>query len=444
MDSPTTHIERLLSGMLDGVLSEAESNELKLAISNDPSLQSQLECLKVMRTSLKEERSGQRLKQCFAGATILAAKQRAEAMGVDAPSWVLQPESVAPVQKSLPPRFDSFPWRRWAFAGGLSLAASVLFLIFSIPNATQTKIAAISGDPVQQTPLQELETIAKSARDAAPAAKHLDTNSPSESEPTSLLAQLETPAKSQPTETPSSPSINPLESLAVEGETKTSVSASDLKTIEPSQVNKKQSFTLTMLLDFSIAPEAVESKALEKILDKHHIVYTDDLVLDEAQLKILEDSNYVGNFENTKLLLEPLNIDDSRIPKVAQKQNTEEKMGVLFLKSRAENLNMAITEIFRSIEQFPDCAFEISTDKSVRQLVTQLGSIQFAESTSGVAKRLSFGGAQGATPFAARAARGKPMSPTNRAKFTSPNAAVLSQDKAQLSYALFLLRPVKK
>lgn len=444
MDSPTTKIEQLLSGMLDGVLSEAESDELKLAMLKDPSLESQLENLRVLRKSLSEGRRLQRLSLNFAGSVMLAAKERAADMGSEAPAWVLRPDATEPFQKSLAPSIDSFPLRRWMFAGGLSLAASLLFLFFFLPNAQQPEIASAPGVPGPQILDVESEKIAKSSSEVLSASVGFEANMASESKPNTLLAQSENPATSQRDQAPSLPPVKPLGSVARLGDTKRIDSVPESRATDTSLGEKKQNITLTMLLDFSIAPEAYEAKALEKILDKYNIVYTDELVLDEAQLKILEDSNYVGNMDNTKRLLEPLNIDDSRIPKIAQKQNTEDKMGVLFLKSRAENLSMAMTEIFRSIEQFPDCALEISTDKSVKKLVAQLGSIQVAESASGVAKRLSFGGAQGEAPFAATSVRRKPMSPTNRAKFTSPNSAVLGQDKAQLSYALFLLRPVKK
>ena len=122
----------------------------------------------------------------------------------------------------------------------------------------------------------------------------------------------------------------------------------------------------------------------------------------------------------------------------------QDKMGVMFLRSSAKNLGMALTEIFQSVEQFPDCAFEISTDNSAQQLVAQLSSIQVVESAAGFAKRLSFEGANGNSPFASSAIRGKSLSPASRAKLKAPISTPASQDQAQRSNALFLLRSVKQ
>ena len=81
MDSPTTNIAQLLSGMLDGVLSEAESNELLKKMANDPSVGLQLESLRVARQSLRIGRSARSLRPEFAESVTFAAKKRAAEMG---------------------------------------------------------------------------------------------------------------------------------------------------------------------------------------------------------------------------------------------------------------------------------------------------------------------------------------------------------------------------
>ena len=433
MDSPTTDIAQLLSGMLDGVLTEPEANVLSREMAKDPSLGLQLESLRVARQSLSIGRSARLLRPDFAESITFAAKKRATEMGENAPAWLI---SSAPAITLAPSPTDSARWRRWLFAGGLSLAATVLFLVFSFPKTDRQGFVAI---PEVIAPKDEKTAL--SGSEVGAEAPKLETLKPLETKPIELLAQSENQLKAQPGDIPSdTPSDTPR--IVSESVATSTQSNETLATPKPKRSTTVPTFT--MIVDFSVAPEALEGKVLEKILEKYSIVYTDELVLNDAQLKMLEESNFVGNIENTLKVIEPLSIDASRIPKVAVKQNAEEKMGVLFLRSSAKNLGMAMTEIFQSVDQFPDCALEISTDNSAQQLVAQLSSIQVAETTAGVAKRLSFAGAQGSSPFASAEKRGKPMSPDKRAKFKAPNPSILTADQANMSNALFLLRPAKK
>ena len=425
MDSPTTDITQLLSGMLDGVLSESEANVLLREMAKDPSLGMQLESLRVARQSLRIGRSSRLLRPDFAESVTFAAKKRATEMEENAPAWLV---SSAPPITLAPGLTNSAPWRRWLFAGGLSLAATVLFLVSSFPKKERQGFVAIP-----EVNVSEDERTALSGSEVEVEAPKLEILRPLETKPIELLAQSENQLKAQPSDTPRIVS----ESVAA-----STPSNETIATPKPKRSTTVPTFT--MIVDFSIAPQALDAQVLEKILEKYSIVYTDELVLNDAQLKMLEESNFVGNIENTLKVIEPLSIDASRIPKVAVKQNAEEKMGVLFLRSSAKNLGMAMTEIFQSVDQFPDCALEISTDNSAQQLVAQLSFIQVAETTAGVAKRLSFAGAQGSTPFASAEKRGKPMSPDKRAKFKAPNPSILTADQANMSNALFLLRPAKK
>ena len=429
MDSPTTDIAQLLSGMLDGVLTEPEANVLSREMAKDPSLGLQLESLRVARQSLSIGRSARLLRPDFAESITFAAKKRATEMGENAPAWLVSSE---PAITLAPSPTDSSYWRGWLFAGGLSLAATVLFLVFSFSKTERQGFVAI---PEVIAP--EDEKTALSDSEVGVEAPKLETLRPLETKPIELLAQSENQLRAQPSDIAS---VTPrIVSESVAASTQSNETLATPKSKRSTTVP-----TFTMIVDFSIAPEALEAKVLEKILEKHSIVFTEELVLNDAQLKMLEESNYVGNIENTLKVTELFGIDASRIPKVAMKQNTEEKLGVLFLRSSAKNLGMAMTEIFQSVDQFPDCALEISTDKSAQQLVAQLSSIQVAETTAGVAKRLSFAGAQGSSPFASAEKRGKPMSPDKRAKFKAPNPSLLTADRAEMSNALFLLRPAKK
>ena len=172
--------------------------------------------------------------------------------------------------------------------------------------------------------------------------------------------------------------------------------------------------------------------------------------INERTSKLLEESQVVGNVENIKRLVENSNIRESNVRdaidiKTAEKvAHAEEKMGVMFLRSTAKKLDLAMRDIINQFEDFPDFALNFATDDSAKMLVTQLGSIQVADGTSGFAGRLSLQNDRGNnSPFASAAKRGKPMSKVSREKYKGGmNLALPEQDK--MSNALFLLRPAKK
>ena len=100
MDSPIKNIDELLSGMLDGMLSEADLVDLKREMADDPSLKGRLDDLAVLRRSLFSSRSTSSLRPEFASSITLAAKRRAAEMGSNAPAWLASSDSLGRFQKS--------------------------------------------------------------------------------------------------------------------------------------------------------------------------------------------------------------------------------------------------------------------------------------------------------------------------------------------------------
>ena len=183
--------------------------------------------------------------------------------------------------------------------------------------------------------------------------------------------------------------------------------------------NQKLYFTL--VLDVSIDPEADENRTLERILEKYDIVSTDDLIVNDEQLKHLEESKLVGNTANS-----------------------EEKMGVMFLRSTAKKLDLAMVDIINRFEDFPEFAMDVTTDRSALLLVNQLGSVRVAEGISNTASRLLLEKVPGRnSPFATSARRGKPMDNASREKFRGGTVPA-NPARDEISYALLLLRPAKK
>lgn len=420
MDSPIKNIDELLSGMLDGMLSDADLVELKREMDENPSLKGRLDELAALRRLLLSGRSTRSLRPDFASSITLGAKKRAAEMGSDAPAWLASADSLVPFQKSLAPSsFDSVPWGRWVFAGSLALAATLLFVMLSIPKADPVGIVSFPDGDEKNAIVDIAVTPEAPGTIEVPDSKKLLDEKPEKI----LVAELEsTPHKSKNELAESvarvetvKPNPTPLNTRPADAVV---VNLKDQSTEKSSQ---KQTPFYTMVVDVSIDPTALENRALERILEKYNIVYTDDLVISEAQLKNLEDSKMVGIVANS-----------------------EEKMGVMFLRSSARQLDLAVREVMNQFEDFPDVVLDLSTDESVKMLVKQLSSIKVAGGSDGYAKRLSLPKAPGnRSPFAASSRRNQPMSRADREK--SKSGIVLGMDVGNdLSNVLLLLRSAKK
>ncbi len=321
MDSPIKNIDKLLSGMLDGMLSEADLVELEREMADNPSLKGRLDDLAVLRRSLLSGRSTSSLRPDFASSITLAAKKRAAEMGSDAPAWLAAPEFLVPFQKTLAPNaVDSVPWRAWIFAGGLTLAATLLFVFMSFPKVDRPEIVSIPGGGEKIAVVDTVGTIEAPDAPATPDAKKLSDGNPekilvaeadstpvkSKNDPADAAARVET-VVSNPT---------PLDARQADAV------VFNLKDKPKEKSNQKEIPFYTVVMDVSIDPTAVENRTLERILEKYNIVYTDDLIINEAQLKNLEDSKMVGIVANS-----------------------EEKMGVMFLRSTGRQLDLALQDI---------------------------------------------------------------------------------------------------
>ncbi len=425
MDSPIKNIDELLSGMLDGMLSEADLVDLNREMADDPSLKGRLDDLAVLRRSLFSGRSRSSLRPEFASSITLAAKKRAAEMGSNAPAWLASSDFFGSFQKSLAPSsVDSGPWRRWIFAGGLTLAATLLFVFMSIPKSDRPGIVSIAdGGKIAAVDTANIPEVPDTAE--APGIFNVpDTKKLLDGSAEKILVAE---ADSMPLQSKNDPveSVARVESVASSPtplETRLANAVVVNQSDKPlSKANQTQMPFLTLIFDVSIDPIAVENRTLEQILEKYNIVYTDDLVINDEQLKNLEDSKTIG-------------ID----------ANSEEKMGVMFLRSTARQLDLALEEIMNRFEDFPDFAMDYTTDKSAGMLVKQLSSIKVAEGTDGFAKRLSLEAAPGnRSPFAVSTRRSQPMTIANRKKMKS--GMVLGIDKgSDISNVLLILRPAKK
>ncbi len=444
MESPIKNLDELLNGMLDGVLSEADLVDLKQEMAKNPSLNGRLNELTVLRRAVLSGRSTLLLRPDFASSVTLAAKKRASEMGADAPEWLVPPRTTEQFQKSLSPRaLDSVPLRRWSYAG-LALAASLLFVFLAIPQAKRQGIvnvpdvvpnvipdvgAMATSDPEYVPDDQTANQTGSTELASNPGASNPVASNPERSPTESVASRLpvdNSPKLDANTDGVFGPVV-PSSTVAnlgqwpndIRGSRNGNAVALSQEVSDKSVANPKLYFTL--VLDVSIDPQAVENRTLERILEKYDIVSTDDLIVNDEQLKHLEESKLVGNAANF-----------------------EEKMGVMFLRSTAKKLDLAMVDIINRFEDFPEFAMDVTNDRSALLLVNQLGSIRVAEGISDTASRLLLAKAPGRnSPFATSARRSKPMDNASREKFKG-GAVPANPVRDEISYALLLMRPAKK
>lgn len=454
MDSPINRIDELLSGMLDGVLSEADSRELGRAMAKDPSLEMRLDELAAVRKALMSGRSTQTLRPDFAGFVTLAAKKRASELDGSVPEWLLSDaDSAKPSKKSSAPSIFVLGSRSWIFAGALSLAALLAFFFFPFPKPAPQGVVFV---PDVSNPEQELVVSDPSPELPRPERGSADEllngkidASIARSEQSLRIFESPEEIKTAETGLPSAedrttieePIVSPVMDAANINVIAKS-SPKELQSPTENETKSKKPFYM-VVLDISLDQQTVEERVLERILEKYGIVYTDDLVLNDEQIQNLEKSQWVGNPNVIKQ-----NVGDLEIPKqeLANSKNsgTEEKMGVLFLRSTAKKLGSAVQEIVDDSVSFPDFGLDmVMGDEPARLLVDQLSTVQVAESAGGFAGRLFHPASRkDPSPFTATSSR-KRMSDASRGKFKGAMVSMLPDHEA-MSNILILLRPAKK
>ena len=429
MEFPPTNIDELLSGMLDGALSEGEARELTRAMIADPTLQNRLDELSHSRTALLKGRSRGRLGSGFSCKVTELARSRAKEMGNDAPEWLrskpdepvrsseFAPDvaranvaraNVARANVARPNVARKLELRPWLYAGALTTAAIFVLVFASVPKTEPDKLGVL--EPYR--PEQDLIPWKELLPDTTPPSLEKDNDKsfaqrdpPKDSSPTNpTFPDGEFRADSNPD--PKPPNLNPGQ-------------------VDPSSPPEK--FFFTLVLDITVDKVALENRALESIFEKYGIVCADDLVIDADQLKALEDSKLVDSTNGAKSEL-----DDST------NGVKSEKIGVMFLGASGEKLRLTITDIFDQDKDFPDFSLDMSFEKSAELLVKQLSGIKIDDEASGVVQQLL-------PPDSKDTARSFSTSPRKAGakrlvKLPSPS---LLSDSLEKSYLLLLIRSAK-
>ncbi|MCY2981767.1 MAG: hypothetical protein NTU79_24165 [Planctomycetota bacterium] len=418
-------IDELLSGMLDGVLSDDEVRQLEDAMSADPSVGLRLDELSRLRTGLLSGRSRSRLGAEFASKVLKLSQERAIGMGSECPAWLGSRQGESARTKSAKSKVADQPWKLpWVY--GVVLASAVVFALVyaSLPSRdAQSNLAESSLQENKAAP-EELSSNIRSLLAANPpdSGSH-ETTVPEFSSTTP--STVDSMAQNEPSKT-KVPSSNPTTSnLAINSHPDFSTNVVNFSKADLNQNKTKPEFDLpsermyALVIDVSIDKVAIENRALESILKSHDVVYAEDLIINAEQLAALEDSQFIGRANAVE----------------------SEKMGVMFIRAPIDKLSLAIEEIADRYKDFPEFSMDLAYDSSVKLLMKQLSGIRVAEGKNGVVLNLAPPqSSRSSLPFTVSAVRNKGM--FSREMMKKGPSQVLPETQ-QMSYVLLMFRAAK-
>ena len=418
-------IDELLSGMLDGVLSDDEVRQLEDAMSADPSVGKRLDELSRLRTGLLSGRSRSKLGAEFAGKVLKLSQERAIEMGSECPTWLGSRQGESARSKLAKSKVADQPSKLpWVYGVVLASAAVFALVYASLPGRdAQSNLAESSWQESKAAPEDSSGNPSSLLAPNQPDSGSRETTVPefSSTKP-SIVGSI---AQNEPSRT-SVPSSKPTTSnLVINSRSDYSNTVVNLGLkADPNQNKTKPEFDLpsekmfAMVIDISIDKVAIEDRALESILKSHDVVYAEDLIINAEQLAELEDSQFIGRANAVE----------------------SEKMGVMFVRAPMDKLSLAIEEISDRYKDFPEFTMDLAYDSSLKLLMKQLSGIKVAEGKSGVALNLAPPqSSRSSLPFTASVRKSGMFSREMMKKGTSK---VLPETQ-QMSYLLLRFRAAK-
>ncbi len=418
-------IDELLSGMLDGVLSDDEVRQLEDAMSADPSVGKRLDELSRLRTGLLSGRSRSKLGAEFAGKVLKLSQERAIEMGSECPTWLGSRQGESARSKLAKSKVADQPSKLpWVYGVVLASAAVFALVYASLPGRdAQSNLAESSWQESKAAPEDSSGNPSSLLAPNQPDSGSRETTVPefSSTKP-SIVGSI---AQNEPSRT-SVPSSKPTTSnLVINSRSDYSNTVVNLGLkADPNQNKTKPEFDLpsekmfAMVIDISIDKVAIENRALESILKSHDVVYAEDLIINAEQLAELEDSQFIGRANAVE----------------------SEKMGVMFVRAPMDKLSLAIEEISDRYKDFPEFTMDLAYDSSLKLLMKQLSGIKVAEGKSGVALNLAPPqSSRSSLPFTASVRKSGMFSREMMKKGTSK---VLPETQ-QMSYLLLRFRAAK-
>ena len=471
-------IDLLLNGLLDGALTEDEQARIELAMEQDPSLGVRFEELSSLRRSLLVGRRSGRLGPDFAKRVVMAARERADLMGDDAPAW-LKPNASPnptsgtnargsrgrrehPVTAAISSHVDlgsdasesvvsdavlisRRAWRVWLPALSLVLAASLAMVMFSVmwpPSPSGQPFADLSGSPQgsNDSSSNDVATDLLNKKDSV-ATPRIDPDPLASSDPDSQVASANPTAISDPNRDvartdPSSAPANPLEKNSDQEMAPTLAEASSpslppglekpndprSKAIDDLIASKSVTNPIfTMVAEITVDPVAAENDSLRTLIEEHEILVTDDLNLDNGQLETLVSSQIVG-------ALNQVDVGD------------RDGVQMFFLRARADRIDSFLMDAFAQYKNFPTYRLDLSFDPSVLNLANQLSTVA---SSDDYARRLTFRGAAdtGLVTMFPHVDKGTGVKLEDRIAVSQSRDRSMTKERREMSYLILMVKP---
>ncbi len=453
----STHDEtilELLNGLLDGVLTDDEQRRVDLVMKNDPSLGAKLDELAALRRSLLRGRSVGRLGPNFARNVVLAARERAEWMGEEAPSWISTGQSrsspktiVAPGDAVDEPRvFTQRAARVWIPSLAMVAVACVAMFLATQFWKSPEQDQPLAGDfkPSEQldrdasaanAAAAELlangsSATARIAQDASVATPNGTEGAPDPASETALAANATEPTQITSTDAASTDvsigaAMDATQAIASNPQLSPAVSRDSNASLAPiaDELASKgiSNPILTLVAEIAIDPVARESDALQSLMEEYEILSADDLNLDQTQLDTLVDSRLIGSLSE------------------GSDAQASGEVSVIFLRARATRIDAFLVALEGQYKDFPKYHYGMSMDPSVLTLSKQLSSIATNNDT---ARRLSYGrgGDLGAVTAFPAGDRTVDFVGIERRKQAAARPAPTLKFKDDISYLILIVR----
>jgi len=462
-------LDELISGYLDGELSQQEKQDLELRLQSDPEAARRLRLLREARKALAESQA-YRLPDRFADRVVALARQEAERLGLaddhpvrlgenrlsSNPSSISLSDEKPSVSLSNPVTDKPLKSNRWTWA--YAAAAAVLLVAGTVwwqthnGNNIQNKqsLAKQPGDSSKPMPVNP-------QNDIVPAEAPNETQvAQAGTSPRTLPSELKPSAVPQSKDDIAFAEMNSNKGqtdLANVAENKSSAPASTnpssdvkgnsapvsdpemLKQLASAENGSIEAVNLLMVIDIALTKEAWENQSFSKILSEYDIRYERPLVADSSLNEALEESKLVAKSGT-----------DASPVEIVSNENVGEVQFV-FVQARAARIDNAIKDVLERIDEFPNLFFDLSLDAPCQEVVARLeSSIHFesdGEDIYGIATTL-----QNANPlkdnknpniFTGSKPRGNAIPVANR----QTKQKLLPEDPASMnpvSTVLFVLR----
>lgn len=400
MEPQQPNLDELISGMLDGELTNAEARRLDAEMKANPSLQTKMDELASLRTSLLRGRPTGRLPKSFAASVTSLAKERVIELGDDAPEWLqanekpLQHRTPGSTSPSDVPHAE-YSSRAWIPIASICSAICIAGLVFILRLSDPQPQPIVNLPPFQQSGEVNIATaeelLQSQSNSSEPDASLLngsslartDTGAEKKSNETADIALIPPMKDSQDgvvkstleameLDVPTTNSDNIAKSDNTSKVDKTKVdnaAATNIADAEPIKVENGLAGTKAkrsqgsapvvssgrMLFAVHVDMDRVasENNALDQIFVKHGIAAIEELAINDEQLQFLLTTGLAGSVSH-------------------------EGNSIVLLKGKSKSIDKAVMEIYSQFKDFPAIGMNVLMGEEVKELERQFSTISVA------------------------------------------------------------------